>query len=692
MRICIVGKYPPIEGGVSSSTYWLAYALAARGHEIHVVTNADEVEDRYRMQLGPADAEMLQPRFAATGGRVQVHHVEGFGRRSMAHIPVANPYVSRIASLATDVVRRHRCEVIFAYYFEPYGVSAWLAARWTGRPLIIKHAGSDLDRLALVPDLATTYKEILTSADAVVTRPYLIGRFVGMGVAPQRIVVGPQHALPPAFFRPDGEILDIDAVARCDGAGQPPQPLDITRPTIGVYGKVGEAKGTFDLIRALERLAAEGRPVNFVAMVGEPAGEVLRPAVERAGLADRTTILPFLPNWRVPSFIRACTAVCFLERDFPVAIHGPMLAREVMSCGTCLVVSGEIAEKQGNRAKLEPGANLLVVSDPKDANELAGALRLIADDPQRARQIGTAGARLVGSANDVEAFATEWEAVLGRFLRAPGETAVGGGRPGPRGRPSAENALEWAVPSLLQYLRGRWPGIVEDFLATGPSGDQAATALSFCAFVAGQLSEEADGGEPVLRDALRYQAARIRAGYHAADAEPPFAVVDQLAGRTVTEADAGPLHPVRSNHIWVEEFDYDVAGLFPPRTDIETPPVGTLEHLDGVPAHHLVVAFLRTPNLIPRELALNNATLELLGRCDGRRSTTDVVTETVQAFGAGDDPAAREPVVAALDQLYHLGVIVFGVPDPVWGWRKGIRSDLSAIPALPRPRAATPRR
>src|ERR1700730_1658311 len=63
LRVCIVGKYPPIEGGVSATTYWLARGLAARGHEIYIVTNADEVEGRYRMQLDSADAEMLQPQF-----------------------------------------------------------------------------------------------------------------------------------------------------------------------------------------------------------------------------------------------------------------------------------------------------------------------------------------------------------------------------------------------------------------------------------------------------------------------------------------------------------------------------------------------------------------------------------------------------------------------------------------------------
>ena len=42
MRICIIGKFPPIQGGVAVRTYWVAHDLAARGHEVHVVTNAKE--------------------------------------------------------------------------------------------------------------------------------------------------------------------------------------------------------------------------------------------------------------------------------------------------------------------------------------------------------------------------------------------------------------------------------------------------------------------------------------------------------------------------------------------------------------------------------------------------------------------------------------------------------------------------
>lgn len=48
MRICIVGKYPPIEGGVSARVYWLAKALGERGHKIHIISNALEIESEYK--------------------------------------------------------------------------------------------------------------------------------------------------------------------------------------------------------------------------------------------------------------------------------------------------------------------------------------------------------------------------------------------------------------------------------------------------------------------------------------------------------------------------------------------------------------------------------------------------------------------------------------------------------------------
>ncbi|WP_214411212.1 glycosyltransferase [Sphaerisporangium fuscum] len=672
MRVCIVGKYPPIEGGVSSSTYWLARGLAARGHEVHVVTNADEVDDRYRITLGPRDAPLMQPEFPGTGGRVRVHGVESFARRAMAHIPVADPYVTRLSSLATDVVRRHGCEVVLAYYFEPYGVAGWLASRWTGRPLIVKHAGSDLDRLAGVPGLATAYKEVLRSADAVVTRRHLVRRFAGMGVPPGRIVLDPPYALAPAFH-PGAEPLDVDAVALRDGEGNRPRPFDPAVPAIGVYGKVGETKGTFDLVRALGRLAAEGRSFTFLAMVGGPMGELLAPALRDAGLAKRTIILPYLPNWRVPSFIRACTAVCFLERDFPVAIHGPVVAREVMACGTCLVLSGEIADKQGHGDGPRPGENPLVVGDPKDGDALTAALRWVVDDPEGARRLGAAGAQTGGGTpGDFEAYVAAWEDLLRHHAR-PKAAADGPAAPG-----DVEDVLGLVAPSLLRYVRASWPSAVEEFAATGPATDPASCGLRFCAFLAGRLaSGPLAGYAPVVRDALRYQAARIHASHDMPDAPPPYAVVDRLGGRPVG-GDADGLYPVRAVTAWAERFEHDVAALFPVWADPAGRSPADGEAFRSVTARPMLVLFQRLPNLIPRELEIDERTLELLSRCDGSLTTGEVVAATASDAG----PEARAAVLAALDRLYRLGVIVFGETDPVLGWRKGARSDPAALPPL----------
>lgn len=677
LRVCIVGKYPPIEGGVSATTYWLARGLASRGHEIHIVTNADEVEDRYRIQLDFDDAKMLQPQFD-NGGCVRVHHVESFDHIAMAYIPVANPYFTRLASLSTDVVRRYECEVILAYYLEPYGMAAWFAAQRCGRPLLIRHAGSDIDRLARVPDLGLAYKEILRDATAVLTFPRLVRRFASMGVVPSRIVEAPPYLHDARFFSPHGPALDLDATAICDGAGRPLGSPAKAIPTFGVYGKVGAAKGTFDLITALGRLAAEGRSFQLAAMVGNEFGAMIRTRLAASGIAERTLILPYLPNWRVPEFIRACTAVCFLERNFPVAIHGPIVAREVLLCGSCLFVSKEIADKQVDRERLATGVHLLVVTDPHDIDELTDALRTVLDDPARARQIGTAGAEAVVESGGYERFVDSWEGLIERYARHADRGAGDGSPAGPAAR---RLALEVAVPSLLAYAERIGPAIVEQFLNEGGDSSLPGCALEFCSTVKESLpAAVARERRAVFAEALRHTVARLRVGFDVAGAPPPFAVADDLHDRGFSLSEAAELYPVRSNSVVVEEFEYDVSGVF---GAVRPGEATTDDPLNGAEARRCLVLFGRTVNLVPCELEVNLVTVALLEACDGRRTTEEVVDAVAAMHGTGQND--RGLLMDALRRLYALGVVVFGRIDPVWGWSKGARSDPAAIPPLRRP-------
>jgi len=148
MRICIISKYPPIEGGISSSTYWLAKGLGEKGHEVHIVTNALEVEDEYRESLEIADRHYIPK-------NVYVHSTDPSPtvKANPSHIPFSKMYCEKLASLAIQVIEEYDIEIIDSWYLIPYCVSGFLAKSFTGVPQIIRHGGSDLQRLYPSPYL-----------------------------------------------------------------------------------------------------------------------------------------------------------------------------------------------------------------------------------------------------------------------------------------------------------------------------------------------------------------------------------------------------------------------------------------------------------------------------------------------------------------------------------------------------------
>jgi glycosyltransferase involved in cell wall biosynthesis len=678
VRVCVVGKYPPIEGGVSTTTYWLVRGLAELGHEVHVVTNADDVEDTYRMALDDGDASWYQPEFPAPGSRVQVRSVQRFSPVAMRHIPVANPFVSRLASAVTNVVRGADCDVILAYYLEPYAVAGWMASVWTDRPLVIRHAGSDLDRLFRVPDLATTYKEILRRAEAVITRPELMDRFRGLGVPRERLYESPWYGVPREVFRPDAAPLDIGSAAIAPGWRTPPPEPDSFRPwfpTIGVYGKVGGPKGTFDLIVALGILAREGLAFNVAAMTGAGQARRLEEGLREAGILDRTSILPLLPNWKVPSFLRACTAVCFLERDFPVAIHGPIVPREILACGTCLVLSGEIAAKQRGM-DLVHGENVLLVDDPRNPESLSSALRRVVTRPEVASAIAERGSSLADADEDHSSYVTSWEKIL-TAVASRSSTHEHGAAPRTGSAPSAY--LELLPLGLVAQLRRLDPQLVPEQPADGsPTGDFA-TAVGVCERAMARLDwTDPDDRRDVLVEALRYQRDRLRARHDPAGEDAaPFPATDRLGGLSVTGQSVRSLRPVRSSRLTIETYRHYVVELLARWSrEQEESLEDQDEAVDAVRRRPLTVLFLRSVNLSPCELLINEETRRLVELCDGTRTTAEVVRDLHRQLGS--DPDAEASTLAAvlptLARLYELGAIVFAEFRPGWGWTGGPRT------------------
>jgi hypothetical protein len=96
----------------------------------------------------------------------------------------------------------------------------------------------------------------------------------------------------------------------------------------------------------------------------------------------------------VPAFLRRCDAVGLLERDFSIRFHGPLIPREVLSSGACLVCSAEIARKPFYRGNLVDDRNAVVIAEPKDQDALAARIGRLIADRDRTRSIGAQGQRL----------------------------------------------------------------------------------------------------------------------------------------------------------------------------------------------------------------------------------------------------------------------------------------------------------
>src|SRR5690242_13351412 len=182
-------------------TYRIAHALASRGHDVHVVTNAREAAPPFRMHMRAEDWSRCAARYAA--GAVTVHWTDPVDRRQ-SYIPMASPFVSKLAGLALENHREHEFDVILSYYLEPYGVAGSLVSQATGVPHVVRLAGSDAGRLWHHPQLAPLYDHVLRSAAAVLTAGAVARRAIERGVAPERVVATGGVVLPEALFTPDG--------------------------------------------------------------------------------------------------------------------------------------------------------------------------------------------------------------------------------------------------------------------------------------------------------------------------------------------------------------------------------------------------------------------------------------------------------------------------------------------------------
>ncbi|MCC7453331.1 MAG: hypothetical protein IT222_04125, partial [Crocinitomix sp.] len=157
----------------------------------------------------------------------------------------------------------------------------------------------------------------------------------------------------------------------------PQTPLDKNIPILGMYGKCGEFKGTWDVLDVLKIIASKNIDFQFIYLASGTESQLYKlynSIFESPELIGKVWILPAIPFLQVPSFIKKCDAVFVMERKAPISIHNVSTPMEILSVGTCLIVSEEVVSKSNFKNKLLSEVNSIIIESPCEHADFAKVL------------------------------------------------------------------------------------------------------------------------------------------------------------------------------------------------------------------------------------------------------------------------------------------------------------------------------
>ena len=342
---------------------------------------------------------------------------------STFHIPYSNPYSTKLLGEGLSILNNVDIDMIYGWYFEPYATVASVLGKISDKPVILKHAGSDLNRLSAHKQLNSAYSWAMNNALCVITNTFSpkcselfdklnVPQEKRLQLFPSRISKSFSHNVAPldidtlrSRFKLWVEDVDINEEIKAE-IQKINEGVKSPAPSIGIYGKIGTVKGTFDLVSALESLIKEDEnvPFNFVSVSTGALNDLEKfygKILANEALVSRTSLLPPMSPTKIPSLLKYCDIICCLERKFPVEIHAPELAREVLAGGSCLVVSREIADKQACRDNLVNMKNCVIIEDPTNIAELSGKLKELLTNMEETKIIAKHGQYLSATIEDL---------------------------------------------------------------------------------------------------------------------------------------------------------------------------------------------------------------------------------------------------------------------------------------------------
>ncbi len=332
MKILAITKFPPIQGGESSSAFFLFDALARRRHAITVLTNSNDVPQNTTVAFTQDDLARLTANKNLEIVSVGADPMPDF-------IPRYDPQTEKLINEGIKLVSTHQYDLIYGWYLLPYVSAAYLLSQLSSIPFVMQHAGSDLARLYPSASLNRYFRGLIDAAAGVLTYSLTASHF---NTRTPESVLRQSPGLPDAF-NPRGTQANLsdEFGIECD-----------PNSTFLCLGKFSREKGFYEIIEAFRLVKSATLiilcPNKRTIAVDVPANVFVRDAVA---------------PWRIPAILRSVKALIVPEWDFGVAIHRSNLPIESILCGTPALVSNQIIANYTGLQRFMIGIDTLRVKD-----------------------------------------------------------------------------------------------------------------------------------------------------------------------------------------------------------------------------------------------------------------------------------------------------------------------------------------
>ncbi|HEY3289261.1 MAG TPA: glycosyltransferase family 4 protein [Anaerolineae bacterium] len=348
MRIAqVAGEYPPLQGGLGDFTRELSRALAAAGHEVHVLTKMSAGLEP-REQIDGIDIQRLDPRWGWHSLRqvdqfIIANHPDIVNLQYQAAAYNMHPAIN----LLPRIIRRVPVVVTFHDLRVPYLFSKAGPFR---RKAISELAGS------AASVIVTNEEDRATLAQAGVADVNLIP--IGSNIIPQNKVPFDRQAWLQARGYPSSQFI------------------------VGYFGFMNVSKGGAVLMRAFAQLRAQGVDANLL-LIGGLTGEsditnlayardVMNLAVQ-LGISEHVLQTGYLTNHDVSDALAACDCMALPYQDGASFRRGTLMA--ALAHGRAIVTT----RPRLPLPELVDGENAMLVP-PDDAEQLADAVRRTLND------------------------------------------------------------------------------------------------------------------------------------------------------------------------------------------------------------------------------------------------------------------------------------------------------------------------